>query len=169
MKRLDDQLITAARSIAASSTLRDDRMSAVVDLLWNSLAGDGLSWVGFYLMSSGASQDCTLILGPRRDKPACSPIGMHGACGSCANTKRSIVVADVRDLGANYIACDPLDRSELVVPCIDDAGEVWGVIDLDSHLIGYFTGAAAAEIEQLVCEAGLSPRGHPFAISRDCV
>lgn len=169
MKRCTEELFLAARNIAASSSARLDRMSALVDLLWSFFSGDGLSWVGFYLAARNDSQDRMLVLGPRRDKPACSPIGLHGACGACTTQQRPIVVSNVQDLGANYIACDPLDQSELVVPCFNETGEVWGVIDLDSHLTGYFTELSAADIQRLVFEAGLSARGHPFAFSRHSV
>jgi putative methionine-R-sulfoxide reductase with GAF domain len=66
------------------------------------------------------------------------------------------VVRDVRDLGEGYIACDPRDQSELVVPCIDAHGHPWGVLDVDSHDIGSFgPGDAAAACEMLTL-AGLS-------------
>jgi putative methionine-R-sulfoxide reductase with GAF domain len=59
-------------------------------------------------------------------------------CGRSYLTKRSILVADVRTLGANYIACDPKDQSELVIPLVDDAGRCEGVLDVDSYDIGGF-------------------------------
>ena len=43
---------------------------------------------------------------------------------------------DVHDF-PGHIACDPASRSELVVPLIE-AGEVSGVLDLDSPLVGRF-------------------------------
>jgi GAF domain-containing protein len=45
-----------------------------------------------------------------------------------------------------HIACDPVSRSELVVPLIE-AGEVSGVLDLDSPLAGRFD-----EVDQAGCE-----------------
>lgn len=169
MKRCDEELFLCARSIAARFNSRSDRMSALVDLLWDANFREGLSWVGFYLIDESESTVGRLVLGPRRDKPACSPIGMHGACGACVTAKRPIVVANVLELGANYIACDPLDQSELVVPCFDDAGNVWGVIDLDSHFVGYFTEWSAADIERCVTEAGISSTRGPLAFSHGCV
>jgi len=97
-----------------------------------------LSWIGFYLDQPDQAEETRLILGPRRDKPACSPIGLHGACGKALLTRTPLIVADVRELGAGYIACDPLDQSELVLPCIDSDGSVWGVLDADSYQIGHF-------------------------------
>ena len=44
-----------------------------------------------------------------------------------------MLVADVATLGKDYIACDPLDTSELCVPLLNDDGECWGVLDADSY------------------------------------
>ncbi|MSR68893.1 MAG: GAF domain-containing protein [Phycisphaerales bacterium] len=156
MKLCDEHLLAGARGIASQFVSRHDRMSALVDLIWETFSNDGLSWVGFYLDSGTVCQDERLILGPHRDKPACSPIGMHGACGGCLTSKRPVVVADVRDLGGSYIACDPMDRSELVIACLDRSGAGWGVLDLDSHQIGYFTAQSAADLTTVVNAASIS-------------
>ena len=117
---------------------RRSRMQQVVDLIWETFADQGVSWVGFYLPETGeaeASDESTghMVLGPMRDKPACSPIGLHGACGQTFRSRQPMVVRDVADLGADYIACDPRDRSEVVVPLLDADGVCQAVIDLDSH------------------------------------
>ncbi len=113
---------------------RQQRMQTLVDALWEALAPTGVSWVGFYL-HEGKDE---LVLGPRRDKPACSPIGLHGACGRAFKQKRPLVVRDVSALGENYIACDPRDRSEVVIPLLESDGTCWSVLDLDSHDVGAF-------------------------------
>lgn len=123
------------------------RMQAFVDCAWDALAPSGVSWIGFYLDVPGATDGERLVLGPRRDKPACSPIGLHGACGRCLVSGLPLVVRDVRDLGANYIACDPRDRSELVVPC-RTGGVIWGVLDIDSHEVDCFCEADAVAAER---------------------
>src|SRR4051812_14344363 len=79
---------------------REPCMQALVDGLWPALGGRGVSWIGFYLKAPRADE---MILGPRRDKPACSPIGLHGMCGRCWRERRPIIVRDVATLGANYI------------------------------------------------------------------
>ena len=124
------------------SEVRTARMQAFVDAAWGALAPSGVSWIGFYLDVPGAADGERMVLGPRRDKPACSPIGLHGACGRCLVSGKPLVVRDVADLGANYIACDPRDRSELVMPC-RDGERVWGVLDVDSHEVGCFSEADA--------------------------
>jgi putative methionine-R-sulfoxide reductase with GAF domain len=129
-------------------------MQVVVDLLWDALADSGVSWVGFYLPDG----DDALVLGPRRDKPACSPIGLHGACGQAFTQRRIMVVRDVADLGDGYIACDPRDRSEVVVPLFDEAGACWAVLDLDSHDVGAFDESDAEGLVAVLAAAGLTHR-----------
>ena len=94
--------------------------------------------------------DGEMLLGPRRDKPACSPIGLHGVCGQAALSGCSLIVPDVRELGDHYIACDPRDLSELVVPVRDPTGKVVGVMDLDSHSVGAFGATDQAALEDLI-------------------
>jgi putative methionine-R-sulfoxide reductase with GAF domain len=140
-------------AVAAKLTVsgsRAERMQHVVDALWDALHPLGVSWVGFYLHEGGDE----LVLGPRRDKPACSPIGLHGACGQAFRRRQPLVVRDVRDLGAGYIACDPRDRSEVVLALLDDDGSCWGVLDLDSHALGAFDGNDVAGLRQVLAAAG---------------
>lgn len=117
---------------------REQRMQAVADALWEELSDCGVSWVGFYLDCPGAPDDQRLTLGPCRDKAACSPIGLHGVCGQAVRFRCSRIVPDVADLGDEYIACDPEDRSEIAVPLIDSQGACWAVLDLDSRDVGAF-------------------------------
>lgn len=133
---LRDYPAIASRLVASGP--RAARMQRVVDALWESLQATGVSWVGFYLPERGPDGGTHLVLGPRRDKPACSPIGLHGACGRCYVSRQPVLVRDVRELGENYIACDPRDQSEVVVPCLEPNEDCWGVLDLDSHDAGSF-------------------------------
>ncbi len=131
---------------------RDTAMQTFVDLLWPALHPTGISWLGFYLHTGNDE----LILGPRRDKPACSPIGLHGACGQAFLQRKTLIVRDVADLGANYVACDPRDKSEIVVPLINQDGSCWGVFDVDSWDIGAFTDADETGLTRLLRRAGLT-------------
>ena len=135
---------------------RQVRMRHAADVLWRHLKDQGVSWCGFYLISRSASGEAEMVLGPSRDKPACSPIGMHGACGQCFTKRRALVVADVRNLGAGYVACDPRDLSELVLPMYGDDGEPWGVLDLDSFERDAFGEHDARELKRLMESAGVS-------------
>lgn len=131
---------------------RQQQMQSVADLLWAALHPTGVSWLGFYLHEGGEE----LVLGPRRDRPACSPIGLHGVCGRAFRSRKPVVVRDVRELGENYIACDPQDRSEVVVPLLHADGSCWGVLDVDSHHVGAFNNHDVAGLQALLRAAGLT-------------
>ena len=131
---------------------RAERMQVVVDVLWEALKDTGVSWVGFYLHQGRGE----LVLGPRRDKPACSPIGLHGACGQVFTSRRPMIVRDVAELGENYVACDSCDRSEVVIPLLDDDGRCWGVLDLDSHEMGAFDETDVEGLTAVLRAAGLT-------------
>ena len=144
-------------------------MLAFVESWWRDVRCEGgpMSWAGFYLDRPGEPDDARLVLGPRLPKPACSPIGMHGACGQALRSARSLVVVDVADLGAGYVACDPRDRSELVVPCLEADGSAWGVFDVDSHAVGAFGVSDADFCQRCLHAAGLSgPHRDPPRVSR---
>lgn len=127
-------------------------MTAFCDAAWKHLSAAGVSWIGFYVHEGGDE----LILAARRDKPACSPIGLHGACGRAFREKRPLIVRDVASLGASYIACDPRDRSEIVIPLFEKNSACWGVLDVDSHEAGAFEVSDVEPLGSLLSEAGLS-------------
>jgi len=135
---------------------RDAALAACVELLWPILHPTGVSWLGFYIDLPEKPDDQRLILGPHRDRPACSPIGLHGVCGRALIDRRPCVVHDVAELGPNYIACDPRDRSEVVVPLLDVGGRSWAVLDLDSHEVGGFDDDDAEGLVRVLRNAGLT-------------
>ena len=93
-------------------------------------------------------------------KPACVRIALgKGVCGTAALRAATVLVPDVHDF-PGHIACDPESRSELVVPLIE-AGEVSGVLDLDSPLIARFDEIDQAGCEQLVALFVDHHRGYP--------
>jgi GAF domain-containing protein len=100
-----------------------------------------VNWAGFYFRQGGE-----LVLGPFQGRPACMriPLG-RGVCGTAAARGATVLVPDVHAF-AGHIACDPVSRSELVVPLLE-SGEVSGVLDLDSPLVGRFD-----EVDQMGCE-----------------
>lgn len=104
-----------------------------------------LNWAGFYFLRS----EQELVLGPFQGKPACVRIATgKGVCGTSVARRETMLVEDVHAF-PGHIACDAASRSELVVPLIDTAGKVMGVIDLDSPLPGRFDLADQAGIERL--------------------
>jgi L-methionine (R)-S-oxide reductase len=111
-------------------------------LLYHGLPG--LNWAGFYF-----TQGEELVLGPFQGQPACVRIPWgQGVCGTAAARGDTVLVPDVHDF-PGHIACDPVSRSELVVPLIED-GRVTGVLDLDSPRLARFDDADRAGCERLV-------------------
>ncbi len=141
------------------------RTRRLIDLLWDHLHPTGVSWVGVYVAADAEGQPLpagfepssagSLVLQACRNKPACSPIGLNGACGRSFRSRRSLVVRDVASLGAGYIACDALDRSEVVVPLLDERGQCRGVLDLDSYAVEAFSAADAAGLLGVLRAAGV--------------
>ena len=92
-----------------------------------------INWVGFYLM-----QDGKLVLGPFQGKVACVEIEVgKGVCGTAVEMDEVQLVPDVHAF-PGHIACDGASRSEIVLPIHKD-GQVVGVLDIDSPLLGRFT------------------------------
>ena len=103
-----------------------------------------LNWAGFYFR-----RGAELVLGPFQGKPACVRIAIgRGVCGIAAARAATVVVPDVHDF-PGHIACDPVSRSELVVPLIE-GGRVSGMLDLDSPLLARFDEADREGCERLV-------------------
>jgi len=165
MPRDYSSILDLAASIGAADVGREDRMRLLVDALWDAFGADepatgcqAVSWIGFYIAGPDVGGEQTMVLGPSRNKPACSPIGVHGACGQGMLRKSTLVVRDVASLGEGYIACDPRDRSELVIPVIDDAGVCDAVLDADSFDVGAFTRYDAEQIAAAMERADLLHR-----------
>jgi len=138
---------------APTSGDHDGAMRRAVSLLWDAFEAQGVSWVGFYLKALDADE---MVLVCREPKPACSPIGLQGMCGRCWKERRSIVIEDVRTLGGNYIACDPRDQSEIVVPMLDADGTCRGVLDADSYDTNAFDEHDAEQMTRLLVKLGLT-------------
>ncbi len=129
------------------------RMRDAADTLWRFLRDHAVSWVGFYTLSESGDE---LVLGPCRDKPACNPISLRGACGQAVLKKRPLIVNDVRNLGPNYVSCDPRDLSELVIPLFDENGRCYGVLDLDSFERSAFGEHDMVQLRRLMESTGIS-------------
>jgi putative methionine-R-sulfoxide reductase with GAF domain len=135
------------------SARRHEAMRRAIDLLWGALGSSGISWIGFYERPAGAEE---MVLVCREPKPACSPIGLHGMCGRCCIAGTPMLVNDVRTLGDGYIACDPKDLSEAVVPLINPDGTCDAVLDADSYDVGAFGAADIEGMTRLLIALGLT-------------
>ncbi|MBQ8789052.1 MAG: GAF domain-containing protein [Oscillospiraceae bacterium] len=111
-------------------------------LLWEHLPD--LNWAGFYKMTDGK-----LVLGPFQGKTACIEIEIgRGVCGTAVAENKTQLVYDVHQF-PGHIACDCASNSEIVVP-IHVNGKIWGVLDIDSPIIGRFSEEDKAGLEEFV-------------------
>ena len=111
-------------------------------LLWENLPD--LNWAGFYKMTDGK-----LVLGPFQGKTACIEIEIgRGVCGTAVAENKTQLVYDVHQF-PGHIACDCASNSEIVVP-IQVNGKIWGVLDIDSPIIGRFSEEDKTGLEEFV-------------------
>ncbi|KAJ2813071.1 hypothetical protein FBU31_007498 [Coemansia sp. 'formosensis'] len=110
--------------------------------------GKPVNWVGFYL--ADAKRPAVLALGPFQGKPACTEIAFgKGVCGTAASTSSSIVVKDVCDF-PGHISCDPVSKSEIVVPLKAPSGKLHGVFDIDASVSDAFDDFDRIGLEAIV-------------------
>ena len=111
-------------------------------LLWEHLPN--LNWAGFYKMIGEK-----LVLGPFQGKTACIEIEIgRGVCGTAVVENKTQLVYDVHQF-PGHIACDCASNSEIVVP-IHVNGKIWGVLDIDSPVIGRFSEEDKIGLEEFV-------------------
>jgi putative methionine-R-sulfoxide reductase with GAF domain len=145
----------------------DARLDAFCELAFAELAPTGVSWLGFYRVTDTGD---AMTLVACRDRPACSPIGLHGVCGQSLRTGRTRIVADVLELGDAYVACDPRDRSEIVIPLLGggeseaSAHPATLVLDLDSIAVGRFSDDDEGLLRKAMIRTGLTPVEHGPAL-----
>ncbi|HEY3599384.1 MAG TPA: GAF domain-containing protein [Paraburkholderia sp.] len=125
------ELTTQARALLAGESNKIANAANFAALLYHSMPQ--LNWAGFYFLTDGE-----LVVGPFQGKPACVRIAIgRGVCGKAAQTRQTQLVPDVHAF-ADHIACDAASRSEIVIPLSTSAGELIGVLDLDSPVLARF-------------------------------
>jgi GAF domain-containing protein len=104
-----------------------------------------INWLGLYVL-----RDNELVLGPFQGRPACVriPLG-QGVCGTAARESKTLRVSDVHEFDG-HIVCDPVSRSEIVVPLIL-RNRLLGVLDIDSPDLARFSDQDQKGVESL-CE-----------------
>lgn len=150
-----------AEDLYISNGTKEERYAALLPQLKGLLSGEtdevanlanvaaalketfGFFWVGFYRVVGDE-----LVLGPFQGPVACTRIRKgRGVCGTAWQEARTLVVTDV-DAFPGHIACSSLSRSEIVVPLMDGAGKVWGVLDIDSNELNTFDDVDARFLEE---------------------
>jgi len=122
---------------------RTARMASIVALLHHKI--DYFSWTGFYRLIDGK-----LLVGPYQGFLACQNLKKDtGVCWAAVNQKKTIVVPDVNKF-PGHIPCDGRSKSEIVVPCNNEQGDVFAVLDVDSSDYSSFDDVDARELENIV-------------------
>jgi GAF domain-containing protein len=125
------ELAQQARALLAGESNRVANAANFSALLFHTMPQ--LNWAGFYFLVDGE-----LVVGPFQGKPACVRIALgRGVCGTAAQTRQTQLVPDVHAF-ADHIACDAASQSEIVIPLVTSAGELIGVLDLDSPVLARF-------------------------------
>ncbi|MFH2011012.1 MAG: GAF domain-containing protein [bacterium] len=123
-----DQLLETLDALCDGETDPIALMATIVCELKQSF--ESFHWVGFYRNVGGE----LLKIGPYQGAHGCLTIPFsRGVCGKCAREKTVQNVPDVTRL-PYHIACSASTRSELVLPILDERGELLAVLDIDSDL-----------------------------------
>lgn len=111
-------------------------------------ADDRFNWTGFYRVTGPG----VLKIGPYQGGHGCLTIAFdRGVCGAAARSGEVQLVDDVEAF-PGHIACSSTTRSELVVPVWNGAGELIGVLDIDSDKPAAFTREDADALVPLLAE-----------------
>lgn len=138
-QRLYDQLVELLRKHKNPVS----RMATVVAVLHHKM--EYFFWTGFYLLT-----DDELLVGPYQGPVACMLLERNkGVCWAGIKRGETVIVPDVHAF-PGHIACDSRSKSEIVVPLRDTAGNVTGVLDVDSREYGSFDETDQVWLEKIV-------------------
>lgn len=138
---------TLAATVAALTDGETDAVSLMATIACEiHHADDRFDWTGFYRVTEPG----ILKIGPYQGGHGCLVIPFErGVCGAAARTGQIQLVPDV-DAFPGHIACASSTRSELVIPVRNRAGEVIGVLDIDSDQPDAFTQEDAAALDAIL-------------------
>ena len=144
---MDRAAITASiRSLTHGETDTVALMATVVCEVHNT--HPFADWTGFYRVTGPE----LLKIGPYQGGHGCLVIPFaRGGCGAAARTGQVHNVPDVEAF-AGHIACAASTRSELVLPVWNGAGQLLGVLDIDSDTLAAFTQADEDWLVPLLAE-----------------
>jgi len=137
------RLYTQLQELLTKSTDPTARMATVSAVLYHKM--DYFFWCGFYRLVNGE-----LTVGPYQGPVACQVLKKDtGVCWAGVNSGQSIIVPDVEKF-PGHIACDSRSKSEIVIPLRNRAGEVYGVLDVDSTSLAAFSETDRQWLEKIV-------------------
>ena len=138
---------TLARTIAALTEGETDTVALMATVTCEiHQSDDRFDWTGFYRVTEPG----LLKIGPYQGGHGCLviPFG-RGVCGAAARTGEIQLVPDV-DAFPGHIACASSTRSEIVLPVRNGAGDLIGVLDIDSDRPAAFTEEDARELHAIL-------------------
>ena len=107
---------------------------------------DLFDWTGFYRVTAPE----LLKIGPYQGGHGCLVIPFdRGVCGAAAGTRETQLIRDVETF-EGHIACASSTRSELVIPVVNGAGRLLGVLDIDSDQPAAFDQTDADNLTELL-------------------
>ncbi len=119
------------------------RMATICAVLHHKF--DFCFWTGFYLLTDDNELEVACYQGPL----ACLRLRKNtGVCWAGINTAEAVVVDDVHDF-EGHIACNPLSKSEIVIPLFNGE-KITGVLDIDSDRLKAFDDTDAFKLKKIV-------------------
>ena len=136
-----------AQSIAALTEGETDEVALMATVACElHHADDRFDWTGFYRVVAPE----LMKIGPYQGGHGCLVIPFNrGVCGAAARTGQVQIVADVNAF-PGHIACASSTRSEIVLPVRNAAGDLIGVLDIDSDQPEAFTEAEATKLAEIL-------------------
>ena len=138
---------TLEQTIAALTAGEQDEVALMATLACEVHHADQrFDWTGFYRVTAPE----LLKIGPYQGGHGCLVIPFsRGVCGACARSGAVRLVDDV-DAFPGHIACASSTRSELVLPVRNSAGDLLGVLDIDSDQPAAFTRSDADALQRIL-------------------
>ena len=136
-----------AQNISALCEGEDDGVTLMATLACEiHHSDDRFHWTGFYRVVAPE----LLKIGPYQGGHGCLTIPFsRGVCGAAARTEMVQLVDDVNAF-ADHIACSSTTQSELVLPVWNGAGDLLGVLDIDSDFPVAFDQDDAAQLTKIL-------------------
>ena len=126
-----ERLYNQIKELVVKTDNKLSKMATICAVLHHK--NDLFFWTGFYLLTDDGELEVACYQGPL----AC--IRLKKDCGVCwagINSQKPVVVADVHSF-AGHIACNPLSKSEIVIPLFEDE-KIKGMLDIDSDKLNSF-------------------------------
>lgn len=137
------RLYKQLEELVVKSNNASARMATIIAVLHHKM--DYFFWTGFYLIDDG-KMTVNMYQGP----VACQILEKDkGVCWAAYNQQKTIVVEDVHAF-PGHIACDSRSNSEIVVPFKNKAGQIIGVLDIDSKDKASFSEVDAVWLEKIL-------------------